>query len=359
MTHIIIDSVTKHFGAGSVLDRTSLTINSGGLLAILGASGSGKTTLLRLIAGFEQIDAGSISIDGETVAAPELHVPPERRRIGYLAQEGALFPHLPVGKNIAFGLGRGNHAARIAELLSMVGLPEHFAARSPHQLSGGEQQRVALARALAASPRLVLLDEPFSALDAALRQDVRQTVAAVLKQTGATAILVTHDQAEALSMGDHVAVLRDGHIVQHAEPTTLYHRPADADLAGFVGEAVLLRADAHGNQADCALGTLTLTEPLHGEVTLMIRPEQIRLLPETTEGSISAQVGAVQYFGHDALVALRLADPSAPLIIARAFSHVLPCAASRIGLVVDGAVTAFPETILARCPANRDDSAFF
>ncbi|MCF3947661.1 ABC transporter ATP-binding protein [Acidiphilium sp. AL] len=347
MAALDIGGVVKRFGAGTVLDRVDLAVRSGDVLAILGASGSGKTTLLRLIAGFDRVDAGSIAIDGVAVANPSLHVPPERRRIGYLAQEGALFPHLSVGRNIAFGLGRGRHDARIVELLAMVGLPADFAARSPHQLSGGEQQRVALARALAASPRLVMLDEPFSALDATLRQDVRQTVATALKATGATAILVTHDQAEALSMGDRVAVLRDGRIVQHTDPASLYHRPRDAALAQFVGEAVLLPAMAHGAEADCALGTLALAEPMQGAVTIMIRPEQIRPVPEATAGSTAALIEATHYFGHDALIELRLADAAAPMLLSRVFSHTLPHSSGRIGLLVEGTVAAFPDAIAA------------
>ncbi len=343
MASVDIAAVSKTFGGALVLDRASLSVASGTMLAILGASGSGKTTLLRLIAGFERADAGSITIDDVEVAGPSVHVPPERRRIGYLAQEGALFPHLSVAANIAFGLGRGDHAARVAELLDMVGLPVSFAARSPHQLSGGEQQRVALARALATSPRLVLLDEPFSALDAARRQDVRQTVAAALKQARATAILVTHDQAEALSMGDHVAVLRDGVIVQHAAPATLYHRPADAGLARFVGEAVLIDGIAEGMQATCPLGTCELVAPMRGLVHLMIRPEQVSLVPEDTPGSVKARIGDVQYFGHDALVELRLADVRVPPVFARVFSHLLPMRGAETGLSVTGPVTAFPE----------------
>ncbi|HEX7388670.1 MAG TPA: ABC transporter ATP-binding protein [Acidiphilium sp.] len=348
-----IAGVSKRFGADTVLDSVDLSVRSGDILAILGASGSGKTTLLRLIAGFERVDAGTVAIGGGMVASPTLHVPPERRRIGYLAQEGALFPHMSVGRNIAFGLGHGRHEARIAELLGMVGLPEDFATRSPHQLSGGEQQRVALARALAASPRLILLDEPFSALDAALRQDVRQTVTDAIRATGATAILVTHDQAEALSMGDRVAVLRDGRIVQNTDPVSLYHRPRDAALAQFVGEAVLLPATAQDGQATCALGTLALVEPMQGAVTVMIRPEQIRLVPEATEGSIPARIGVTHYFGHDALVELHLADAGVPLLLSRTYSHALPQAAGPIGLVVEGAVIAFSDTAFP-VPAAAD-----
>jgi iron(III) transport system ATP-binding protein len=348
MARIVLEGVTKRFGGDVVLDHARLTIESGELLAILGASGSGKTTLLRLIAGFERPDDGSIGIDGMMVAAPGVHIPPERRRIGYLAQEGALFPHLSVAANIGFGLGRGDHAARIAELLDMVGLPAGFASRNPHQLSGGEQQRVALARALATSPRLVLLDEPFSALDAARRHDVRQTVARALKHAGATAILVTHDQAEALSMGDRVAVLRDGVIVQHAAPAVLYHHPVDAGLARFVGEAVLLDGVADGVRVSCALGTLGLASPLRGPVRLMIRPEQIALVAAGTAGSVPARIGPVQYFGHDALVELRLDGSAAPTVFARVFSHDLPAQGATTGLAVTGKVAAFPEIPLVR-----------
>ena len=354
MVAVRIEGLSKRFfavtgavtgtGAGAVLENANLAVDAGSLLAILGASGSGKTTLLRLIAGFERADAGTIELDGVAVAGPGLHVPPERRRIGYLAQEGALFPHLSVGRNIGFGLGRGNHDARIAELLAMVGLPEAYAARSPHQLSGGEQQRVALARALAPRPRLMLLDEPFSALDAALRQEVRDTVAAALRASGATAILVTHDQPEALSMGDRVAVLREGRIVQHADPVSLYRNPRDAALARFVGEAMLLPGTARGDRADSALGSLSLATAMMGPVSLMIRPEQIRLVAPSTSGSAAATVGDIRYFGHDALVDLHLADAGAPILQARVFSHALP-AAGPIGLVVEGAVAAFPESI--------------
>ncbi|MGH7040671.1 MAG: ABC transporter ATP-binding protein [Acetobacteraceae bacterium] len=344
MAELAIKGLVKRFETGTVLDGTELAVAPGSLVAVLGASGSGKTTLLRLIAGFERADAGSIAIDGSLVAGPGLHVPPERRRIGYLAQEGALFPHLSVGANIAFGLPRGgDHADRVGALLDMVGLPGGYAARSPQQLSGGEQQRVALARTLAPEPRLVLLDEPFSALDAGLRQDVRQTVASVLKRTGATAVLVTHDQAEALSMGDAVAVLRAGRIVQVADPVSLYHRPKDAELARFVGEAVLLPGEAAAGRVRCPLGALELAAPVEGAVTVVIRPEQIRLVAEGTQGSAAAEIRAVQYFGHDALIELRLAAaPDAP-VLARVFGHALPHAPGRTGLVVDGVVSAFPE----------------
>ncbi len=205
MAEIRIEGLSKAFGERSVLRGVDLDVSSGRLVAILGASGSGKTTLLRLLCGFERADDGRIALNRQLVCAPGLHVPPERRRIGYVAQEGALFPHLSVAQNILFGLPRparrSRDGGRAEALLELVGLPASYGNRPPHELSGGEQQRVALARALAPDPQLVLLDEPFSSLDAALRIGTRQAVAAALEAAGTTALLVTHDQSEALSMG--------------------------------------------------------------------------------------------------------------------------------------------------------------
>ncbi len=260
MAGLQISILRKSFGAVPVLRDISFAVEAGSLVAILGGSGSGKTTLLRLIAGFEQPDGGEIRMGGELLAAATFNKPPEARGIGYMAQEGALFPHLSVADNITFGLPRAQRRQqrRVAEMLDMVELPPGYAGRAPHQLSGGEQQRVALARALAPNPQLVLLDEPFSALDAGLRAETRATVAAALRAAGATAILVTHDQEEALSMGRQVGVLRAGTLAQMAAPATLYRRPADAALAGFVGEAVLAPGLACNGTVQCALGLLRL-----------------------------------------------------------------------------------------------------
>jgi iron(III) transport system ATP-binding protein len=248
MTALALAGVRKAFGARTILADITLDVASGGVLAVLGASGSGKTTLLRLVCGFERSGGGTIRLGRDLVSGPGLHVAPERRRVGYVAQDGALFPHLSVADNIAFGLSRRERRRRhrVAELLELVGLPAGYADRPPQELSGGEQQRVSLARALAPQPGLVLLDEPFSSLDAGLRVETRQAVAAALRRTGATAVLVTHDQAEALSMGDAVGVLRDGRLVQVAAPETLYRRPADIALARFLGEAVVLPGEAGG-----------------------------------------------------------------------------------------------------------------
>ena len=243
MARLSVTQLTKTFDGKPVLRGVDLDVSAGSLVAVLGSSGSGKTTLLRLICGFERADSGAIEIDGQVVSGAGVHAPPERRRIGYVAQEGSLFPHLTVFDNVAFGLSRSERRdrARIEALLASVGLPAAYAGRAPHQLSGGEQQRVALARALAPAPKLVLLDEPFSSLDAALRVETRQAVAAALAASGATALLVTHDQSEALAMGAEVAVLRGGVVAQIATPEMLYRQPVDVAMARFVGEAVILR----------------------------------------------------------------------------------------------------------------------
>ena len=335
-----IEGLDKAFGATPVLRGVTLSVAAGRLVAILGASGSGKTTLLRLLCGFERADGGRIALDGEAVAGPGLHVAPERRRIGYVAQEGALFPHLSVGQNVLFGLGRRarGERGRAEALLERVGLPAAYAMRPPHALSGGEQQRVALARALAPGPRLVLLDEPFSALDAALRAETRAAVAAALAATGATALLVTHDQSEALSMGHQVAVLRRGVLVQVAAPEALYRRPCDAELARFVGEAVLLPGVAEGEVVTCALGSLRLAGAARGAVEVLLRPEQLRLGP-VVEGLPMARVLDVTYYGHDASVRLALAGGAA--LTARVSGHASPAVGEQVGVSVGGVVVAF------------------
>jgi iron(III) transport system ATP-binding protein len=345
MSNLVIEGLKKSYGGTAILDGVDLTIRSGSLLAVLGASGSGKTTLLRLIAGFERSEAGRILVDGQLLSSAEVHLPPERRRIGYVAQDGALFPHLSVADNVLFGLPRRERHAhqRLAELLDMVGLPLALAERGPHQLSGGEQQRVALARALAPKPSLVLLDEPFSALDAALRLETRRVVADALSAAGATALLVTHDQPEALSMGDVVAVLRHGQLVQAANPRDLYRFPADAEAARFVGDAVLLRGLATDGRVTCALGTLTPAPGMpEGIVDVLIRPEQIRLVPFRYGAGVWAKVVAVTFFGPDAIVGLRATQNGAEIsFTARVVGHRAPKAGEDVSAVVEGDVVTY------------------
>ncbi len=344
MAEVRISGLTKSFSGAPILRGLDLVAPSGALLAILGASGSGKTTLLRLLGGFERADSGVIEIEGRQVSGPGVHLPPERRQVGYVAQEGSLFPHLSVGANVVFGLPRSQRRdRRKAELLlESVGLPATYASRAPHELSGGEQQRVALARALAPGPKLLLLDEPFSALDASLRVETRQAVAAILDAAGATALLVTHDQSEALSMGRQVAVLRHGVLVQVSAPEELYRRPTDAALARFVGEAVLLPGVAGDRFATCALGRLELALPVQdGPVEVMVRPEQIRLVSRAGSSAVPAQVRALTYYGHDASVVVSL-EAGAEEVTTRVAGHMAPQQGAEVWLTVDGAVMAYP-----------------
>ncbi|SAK97142.1 ABC transporter, ATPase subunit [Caballeronia hypogeia] len=344
MSELRVQGLRKAFDEHPVLHGVDLTVPRGALFALLGPSGSGKTTLLRLLCGFERADAGTIDIDGRRVEGPGAFLPSELRRIGYVPQEGALFPHLSVAENIVFGLPRSQRKSqyRVAELLELVGLPLDYARRAPQQLSGGQQQRVALARALAPSPGMILLDEPFSSLDAALRIETRKAVARALADTGTTAILVTHDQAEALSLGDQVAVLLRGTLVQTGSARDIYLRPATRELAEFVGDAVLLSGFASGGFVNCALGRLRLMGPVeNGAVDVMIRPEQIRLVPALPPGSSDAHVTDVVFNGRDALVTLRLTHAQACNVIAYVPGHCAPRIDENVGLSIEGGVIAY------------------
>ena len=297
-----LENVSKSFGATRAVADASLEIERGELFAILGPSGSGKTTLLRLIAGFERPDAGRIVL-GDRVVAGERWDPPERRRIGMVFQDYALFPHLSVEGNVGFGLRRPRQRrdAIVRSTLELVGL-QHKAGRYPDELSGGERQRVALARALAPEPDVVLLDEPFSSLDATLRADLRREVELILRDAGATALLVTHDQEEALSLADRLAVMREGRLVQTGAPEYVYTRPADRWAAQFVGEVNVLRGVARGADVETELGIFDLASAASGTVQVAIRPEQLELRPDD-QGN--AEVLDREFRGHDVLYRLR------------------------------------------------------
>jgi iron(III) transport system ATP-binding protein len=343
MSRVDVRDVGKRFGSTVVLDGVCLAVPAGRLTAVLGPSGCGKTTLLRLIAGFARVDAGTITLDGETVCGPGLHVPARSRRVGYVPQEGALFPHLDVAANVAFGLPRRARrgTGRVDELLELVGLDPSYRGRFPHELSGGQQQRVALARALAPEPSIVLLDEPFASLDTRLRHATGRAVVDALAAAGATAVLVTHDQSEALSLADQVAVMREGRIVQADAPDQIYRAPVDASVASFVGGAVILPAHLDGVGAACALGTLSV-DPRgagSGAVDVLVRPEQIEVRPADADG-VSARVTEVSYFGHDAAVRLELLDGGPP-VLARVPGPAVPVAGALVRLAVRGEVGVF------------------
>lgn len=329
----------------TALAGVDLTTPRGAITALLGPSGSGKSTLLRILAGFERPDAGQVRIADRVVASDEVFVPPQRRHVGIVTQEGSLFPHLDVAANVAYGLPGGwrrwlsptvrrARAERVEELLTMVGLPGH-GRRRPDELSGGQQQRVALARALAPEPAAILLDEPFSALDTGLRVELREEVGALLRGLGTTTVLVTHDQGEALSLADHVAILRDGRIVQAGTPDAVYARPVDAATADLLGEVVLLPAttDPAGPRAACALGDVSITEcpfgcEAGGECLVVLRPEQLVL----GRHGLPATVESISFYGHDGMVRLRVDGLAEPLAVRT--MGTLPAVGDRVRVTV-------------------------
>ncbi len=306
---ILVDEVSVALGGSPVLRSTSISVEPGRTLALLGPSGCGKTTLLRVLAGLQRPDSGRVVLGGALVSGPGAHMAADKRGIGMVFQDWSLFPHLTVAANVAFGLPRSERprsrilprpaSRRVGDLLDLVGIPE-LAARLPGSLSGGQQQRVALARALAPRPSVLLLDEPFASLDTALRVEVRAEVAALLRELEVTCVFVTHDQDEAFVLGDEVAVMRDGAVIQQASPEVLYEQPADRWLAGFVGEADTVAGRAEGDIAYTAMGPMKLQSPAHGEVDVLLRPEELTL----AEGG-SGTVDHIEFFGHDTLYYVR------------------------------------------------------
>ena len=337
-----INDVSVSFGETKVLDGISLELESKQLLAVLGSSGAGKSTLLRLIAGFDSVDEGSITLDGNIISDAKKTLSPDKRGIGIVPQDSALFPHLDVRQNIGFGLSQLSKAEReqrVDELLGLIRMTE-FAGRMPQELSGGQVQRVALARALAPRPKLVLLDEPFSALDAELRQELREEVRQVLRAEGATAVMVTHDQEEALSLADKVAVLREGKIIQVGSPSEIYNSPADIGIATFLGESVLVDGKVSGGKIQTDLGSLTALNNVTDGATgvVAIRSENFYLQPNPSGDS--EVVGRV-FFGHDALV-----EVQTPKLRIRARSNgpFAPEVGMKVTVWVRGAVNFYPSS---------------
>lgn len=335
-----LSGIVRRYGAVEAVRGVALAVREGELVALLGPSGCGKTTTLRLIAGFEAPDAGVIEIAGQVVADDRRITPPERRRVGMVFQDYALFPHLTVGQNVAFGIAREpDRRERVADALTQVGL-DGLAERMPHQLSGGQQQRVALARALAPRPDLILLDEPFSNLDPHLRAQVRDEVRVILRRANATALLVTHDQEEALTLADQVAVMFAGRIAQLAPPETIYHRPVDRAVAGFIGDAQFLPGHAQGGRVETALGSLPLANDSIGTVDALIRPEMIAVDPEGTVGGVPGIVRRRQFSGRDLLLGIEVGQGER--IDARVDNQATYQPGDPVRVSVRGAVIGFP-----------------
>ncbi len=333
-----ISGVSKSYGPVKAVRGLSLELEPGRILALLGPSGCGKTTTLRLLAGFEHPEAGEIEIGGRTVAGRNTFVPPEKRKVGMVFQDYALFPHLTVEQNVAYGLPRNKKRnGRVAEVLSIAHL-DGLGDRMPHELSGGQQQRVALARALAPEPAVVLLDEPFSNLDATLRNRVRAEMRGILKDAGATAIFVTHDQEEALSLADEVAVVLDGAIMQTASPEDLYLHPASREVAEFVGQANFIPGTAEEGRVRCALGDIPAEGTADGEVEVMLRPESL-LLRALPDGE--ATVVGREFYGHDQQIELRL-DSGETLYSRLVGRHGFE-SGERVSIGVWGPVVVFPK----------------
>ncbi len=335
-----IRSLSKSFDDAAVISGLDLDVADGSTTAVVGPSGCGKTTLLRIIAGFERPDHGTVAIAGTTVAGPECEVAPHRRGVGYVTQDGALFPHLTVGGNIAYGLGSLRNAAvreRVDRLLRTVSLDTALAERRPDELSGGQQQRVALARALACKPTLMLLDEPFSSLDARLRVATRNSVAEVLVEAAVSTLLVTHDQQEALSIADRVAVMLGGRFTQVGTPQEVYRLPADRPTAEFLGDCVFIPCTVTGGTAQCALGRIPVHSTGDGPGTLMLRPEQLRAsaVRDRDQTSATGIVTAMEFLGGEVVLTVDVGAGENPLA-ARQSSFDSPTVHAKVRIDVIG-----------------------
>ncbi len=338
---LAVRGLTRAFGGTPVVTELTFDARPGEFVALLGPSGCGKTTSLRMVAGLERQDRGTIAIAGTVVANDSTFVPAERRRVGMVFQDYALFPHMSVEKNVAYGLGRaGRDTSRVDEVLALVGL-EHMKRYAPAELSGGQQQRVALARALAPAPALVMLDEPFSNLDQKLRVAVRREVRAILAEASTTAILVTHDQDEALSLADRIVVMHRGRVEQVGAPEELYHRPSTRFVAEFIGDAQFLRATANDRTAHSVLGDIHLANEASGTVDVLVRPEHLRLDRQRPASSgVHGFVTSREYFGHDQLLTVGLERGERVVARLGAYSGIRP--GDGVWVSVRGAMVAFP-----------------
>ncbi|MGE0255696.1 MAG: ABC transporter ATP-binding protein [Alphaproteobacteria bacterium] len=332
-----LEHVSHRYGHVTAVDDCSLVVAAGEVVCLVGPSGCGKTTLLRVAAGLEPLQAGTVRLANEVVAMPGRALPPEGRGIGFVFQDYALFPHLDVGANVAFGLSRMNsyeQRRRVDDALMRVGMGA-YANAWPHQLSGGQQQRVALARALAPQPRIILLDEPFSGLDAQMRQQVRHEALHLLRETGIATLMVTHDPEEAMFMGDHIAVMRHGRIVQYGTPDSLYLEPADAFVAGFLGEVNRLLGTVRGGRVDTVLGAFDAGGHADGTlVEVLVRPEALAVVNGHGTPACSGEVFYARFLGRSSLIDVAVDGRFGPLRLhARVPGRMLPVPGTRVGLV--------------------------
>lgn len=322
MTSLDVSHLSVNFGDRIVIDDLSFSLKEGEIASLLGPSGCGKTTLLRAIAGLLQPREGTIRLGSQLVGLSSVVLPPHKRRTGYVPQQGALFPHLNVAQNIAFGLSKKDFSSAeisetISEMLTLIGM-SGYENQMPTELSGGQQTRVALARALAVKPKMVLLDEPFSALDAELRNELRSEVVALLRAQGTTAILVTHDREEALVSSDKVVLMRAGKIAQYGSPEEVYESPVSPSVAVSTGDALILPAQQGENgNTSYALSpsSAALTQAMTKNGFVVIRPEEIAVSKSSTAG-VGGTLIQLDYYGHDAMLVVKLAD-SSELIRAR------------------------------------------
>jgi iron(III) transport system ATP-binding protein len=344
-----VRGLEKSFGEVRAVSGADLDVRAGETCALLGPSGCGKTTTLRMIAGLERPDRGEILVDGRVVSAGDRSVAAEQRRIGMVFQDYALFPHMDVAGNVGYGLGRRPDPRRVSEALELVGLAG-CERRAVHELSGGQQQRVALARALAPTPSLVLLDEPFSSLDAGLRDRLRQEVAEILRNAGVTALFVTHDQEEAMSIAETVAVMRDGRIEQAGTPEEVYLRPASRWMASFLGDIEVLPGEARAGRVSCELGTLPAAGQLDGDVDVLVRPESVAIGVGGPTSAASAEVVTRRFFGHDQLVGLRL--PSGRIVSSRRLGYPAWHPGDRVRAWIEGPAEVLPSNGRAASEAD-------
>jgi|TARA_Y100000022_G_scaffold115033_1_gene99294 iron(III) transport system ATP-binding protein len=327
-------SITKSYGTEEVLSDFNLDVWNGSIVGILGISGSGKTTALRLIAGFDRPDSGMIEMRDQIISSEELFLPPEERNIGMVFQDYALFPHLNVEKNIAFGLTKDEiKNGRLEEVLTLCNL-NHYRNKIPQELSGGQQQRVALARALAPNPEVILLDEPFTSLDAHMARELRDEVVALLRKTETTAIIVTHDQEEALSVCDVVSVLENGKVIQSATPQEIYLNPVSQTVANSVGDPNILKGFSVDGRVETSLGTFV--SAYDGALDVSIRPECIEL---SLDSDGSYVVKECTFYGHDQVISFQ--NSKGEIFRARSLPNTIYESGDKVNINISE-VTTFP-----------------